>query len=55
MERDRLLRYPNAGDLAEAIQAWLDGTEQRTRALEVVESAEQCLEEAILEKRVSKN
>ncbi|MGC6509843.1 MAG: protein kinase domain-containing protein [Myxococcota bacterium] len=52
MERDRLLRYPNAGALAEAVQSWLDGTEQRTRALKVIDSAEQCLEEAVfLEKK----
>ena len=46
MDRDRMLRYPNAGALAEAVQAWLDGTEQRTRALKVIDLAEQCLEEA---------
>ena len=52
MDRDRMLRYPNAGALAEAVQAWLDGTEQRTRALKVIDLAEQCLEEArFLEKK----
>lgn len=52
MERDRQLRYSSAKELAEAIRAWLNGTEQRDRALKVLESADACLEEAhFLEKK----
>jgi serine/threonine-protein kinase len=40
MARDRASRYPEAGALADALQAWLDGSRRRAHARELVARAD---------------